>query len=312
MATIRKRQRKWEVQVRRAGQRATSRSFHIRKDAEAWARQMEVRADRADLPADPKTMRRIKLGDLVERYRDSVSIHKRSHDKERFFLNTLISHAISRKTLSELRAEDFAGYRDERLKHIQPASLKRELTPIRHMFKIARDEWHIPINNSPLDKLQLKAPDQRRERRLRPGELERLMKAARSCNNLFVAPIILLAIETGMRRGELLAIRQSKIDFERQTIQIVETKNGHSRTIPLTNSATAILHDHASRTDERLFPVSANAFRLAWERLRVRAAITDLRFHDGHCVIQIRPLGVETGQYPPPGTGRNRPPGKSN
>jgi hypothetical protein len=59
MATIRKRGAKWQVQIRRLGVRPISRSFHVHKDAEAWARQMEVQADRRDLPRDPKALQRV-------------------------------------------------------------------------------------------------------------------------------------------------------------------------------------------------------------------------------------------------------------
>lgn len=65
MATIRKRKHKWEVQVRRVGLRPISKSFHILKDAEAWARHMDVQADRRDLPPDPKELERLTLGYLV-------------------------------------------------------------------------------------------------------------------------------------------------------------------------------------------------------------------------------------------------------
>jgi hypothetical protein len=83
MATIRKRGTKWQVQIRRVGVRPISRSFNVRKDAEAWARQMEVQADRRDLPSDPKSLQRVTLGQLVERYRDTVSVRKRGYDVER-------------------------------------------------------------------------------------------------------------------------------------------------------------------------------------------------------------------------------------
>jgi hypothetical protein len=62
MATIRKRRTKWQVQIRRVGARHISRSFTVRRDAEAWARQMEVQVDRRDLPSDPKTLQRVTLG----------------------------------------------------------------------------------------------------------------------------------------------------------------------------------------------------------------------------------------------------------
>jgi hypothetical protein len=48
------------------------------KDAEAWARHVEIQADRNELPGDPKVLQRLTLGELVERYRDTVSIKKRS------------------------------------------------------------------------------------------------------------------------------------------------------------------------------------------------------------------------------------------
>jgi hypothetical protein len=86
MATIRKRGTKWQVQIPRVGVRPISRSFSakpLRKDAEAWARQMEVQADRRDLPSDPKSLQRVTLGQLVERYRDTVSVRKRGYDVER-------------------------------------------------------------------------------------------------------------------------------------------------------------------------------------------------------------------------------------
>ena len=66
MATIRKRNGKYQVQVRRIGQSPISKTFHQLKDAQEWARQTEVKADRRDLPADPKGARRITLGELVD------------------------------------------------------------------------------------------------------------------------------------------------------------------------------------------------------------------------------------------------------
>src|SRR5262249_29614116 len=150
-------------------------------------------------------------------------------------------HPICAKPLSGLRVEDFATYRDDRLRVIKPISLKRELAPIHHLFEIARDEWNLPLRENPLDKLQLKAPDQRRERRLRPGELDKLVAGARDCRNPLIARIILFAVETGMRRGEILAIKRRHINDNGRALFIPETKTGHSRLIPLTQSAFALL-----------------------------------------------------------------------
>ena len=114
--------------------------------------------------------------------------------------------------------------------------------------------------------------------RLRPGEQEKLLDAARQCRNRFVAPIITLALETAMRRSEILAIKKEHFDRAKRTLLIPESKNGRARTIPLSIPAVELLSAHAK--DGRLFPISANAFRLAWERVKRRAGINDLHFHD--------------------------------
>jgi integrase len=279
MASIRKHRGKWQVRIRRAGLRPISKSFTLRKDALEWARHIERQADRHELPTDPKVLQRVTLGELVERYRDTVSVNKKAHVNERISLNAFLSHPICSKRLSELRTEDFAAFRDQRLKSIKPVSLKRQLDPIHHLFEVAKDEWGLPIKANPLDQLKLKAPSQKRERRLRPGELERLLDAARGCRNKCIAPIVRFALATGMRRGEMLAMRWTHLNREQRSLLIPETKNGHSRTIPLITAALEVLNERG-QDNEKVFPITANAFRLAWGRVKQRAEVEDLHFHD--------------------------------
>ncbi len=279
MATIRKRGAKWQVQIRRTGFPSVSRSFRVRKDAEAWARQTEVQADRSELPSSTKILHRLTLGQLVERYRDTVSIKKRGYEVERIVLSAFLRHPICRKPLAQLRTEHFAAYRDERLKTIKANTLKRELSPLQNMFEVARNEWSLPLSENPLSKLRLQLSPERRERRLQNGELDKLVVATRSCHNKSILPIILLAVATGMRRGEILGMRWEHVDRERRALLIPHTKNGYGRTLPLTIDAAKVL-DTVPITDDRVFPLTANAFRLAWDRLRARARIKDLHFHD--------------------------------
>jgi integrase len=147
------------------------------------------------------------------------------------------------------------------------------------LFEVARDEWGLPIRANPLDQLKLKAPSQKRERRLRPGELEQLLDAAAGCRNKCIAPIVKFAVATGMRRGEMLAMRWTHLNHEQRSLLIPETKNGHSRTIPLVTAALEVLNERG-QDNERVFPITANAFRLAWEKVKLRASIEDLHFHD--------------------------------
>jgi hypothetical protein len=117
MATLRKRGMKWQVQIRRKGQSPLSRSFTLKRDAEIWAREMERRADLRELPADLKLLDRYTLGDLVRRYRDMVTPHKRGGDYERVILTAFLRHRLSSKRPSDITTRDFAAYRDERLHH---------------------------------------------------------------------------------------------------------------------------------------------------------------------------------------------------
>ncbi|TDI58495.1 MAG: hypothetical protein E2O93_02705 [Alphaproteobacteria bacterium] len=167
MASIRKRNGKWQVQVRRAGQPTLAKTFGFKSDADQWARQKEREADQGHLTNDRRCLRSHTLGELVVRYRDTVSVDKKGKDIEAIVLTAFLRHPICSRRLSELRTEHFAAYRDERLQEIKPASLKRQLDPIRNMFEIARDEWGIPIRENPLAKLRLPPLNNRRERRLR-------------------------------------------------------------------------------------------------------------------------------------------------
>jgi hypothetical protein len=178
MASIRRRGGKYQVQVRRLGSPSVCRTFHLLKDAQAWARKMEVQADRGDLPSNISILQRVTLGDLVARYRDTITIRKRGHRDERIVLNAFLDHAICRKRLSELTAVHFALYRDERLWEVKPATVKRQLGIIRNLYEIARKEWGFPLKDNPITVLSLKAGDQRRERRLRARENRRQLALA--------------------------------------------------------------------------------------------------------------------------------------
>ena len=88
-----------------------------------------------------------------------------------------------------------------------------------------------------------------------------------------VKNIIEIALETGMRRGEILNIKKEHV--KNQTLFIPLAKNGHQRTIPLSKRAYHILKNY-----DLPFRMSGNAVRLAWERLKNKGNIKDLHFHD--------------------------------
>ncbi|MGU3329450.1 site-specific integrase [Methylobacterium mesophilicum] len=94
----------------------------------------------------------------------------------------------------------------------------------------------------------------------------------------YLRPLIILALETGMRRGELLSLEWAGIDIGAGLAHLTTSKNGYGRSVPLTPKAIATLDDIPVK-DKLVFPVNANAVRLAWERLRKRANLEHVKLH---------------------------------
>lgn len=287
MAYIRKHRGKYQVQIRRKGYAPITKSFSHLADAKEWANHQERQADRGELGPDRKELERITLADLITRYLKEVIPTKRHGETDTFALNLILRHSVAKKPLSDLSSSDFNSYRKDRLKTVSPATLKRQLSPIRHMFGHARDEWGIPLRENPLSKIKLIKTDNKRHRRLRDDELNKLVQAAGKTRNRFILPVVRFALETAMRRGEILALRVRDVDIERCSATIREAKNGHSRTIPLSSLAVAILETTIAvmKAEDKaenayIFPITPIALRLAWDRLTKRAEIEDLHFHD--------------------------------
>ena len=117
--------------------------------------------------------------------------------------------------------------------------------------------------------VRLICPSNRRERRLRHGELQRIIEAAGKTRNQLILPIILFAVETGLRRSEILAATWNHLDLGNRVLSVPRAKNGRPRSIPLTKTAIAILEhlDNKTADDAILFPTTANALQLSWEQL---------------------------------------------
>ncbi len=244
---------------------------------------MEVKADRGELPTPVKVLDKYRVRDILERYRDEITPQKRSANTEAYILNAFLRQPIANLTLAQVAPSHFSTYRDKRLKDVKAGTVNRELSIIKHAFDIAEREWDIPITKNPLSKVKKLKVNNARSRRLTDEEYQALTDAIESTRNDLIKPLMNFAIETGMRRGEILRLRWADIDCIGRTLFIPITKNGHSRTIPLTTKAIEILRglqsaDHADK--DMPFPLSDNAAKLAWQRLLKRSKIKDLHFHD--------------------------------
>ena len=115
--------------------------------------------------------------------------------------------------------------------------------------------------------------------RLKDNDRLKLFDAMAKSKHERLKAVISFALETGLRRSEILGLRWSDTDLNRGLIKLHETKNGSSRIVPLSSAAIKIISLQPEATSQ-IFPLSANACRLGWERLRVKAKLPHLRFHD--------------------------------
>ena len=277
MGCVRKRGKSWNAQVRIAGWRSFTKSFKLKSDAVSWIEETENKLRSSNKPR--VNVGEITLRDLLQKYGSEVSSSLKGSDRELCKLHLYSRHPIADNKLVNLTRKHFEYFRDERLQKVKSGTVHAELMLFRRIFKTAIKKWGYGLLSNPTEHLQLPPPHKSRKRRLVSDEKERLLTAASSQRNIYIASVIEFAIETGMRRSEILKLKWCDVDLENGFASLYDTKNGEDRRVPLTRKCIEVLQT-SPQTDERVFPISATCLRLAWNRARRKAGITDLRFHD--------------------------------
>ena len=280
MANIRKRSKKWNVQIRRFDHPPLSKTFISKSDAIQWATKTEALLDRGGSVLSDINDKLLTLGGLLRMYRDEVVVHKRSASYETIMINAFLRQDIVELKLSEVKPHHFSNYRDERLKTVSGVTVSRELTIYQHAFKVAIQEWEYLGLSNPLSIIKKPKSHHPRERRLVSDEEDRLIEGCQLSKNHWLIPLVIMAIETGMRRGELLNLSWKDIDLDRQVAHLEMTKNGTKRDVPLSSKAIETLGSLPHEITGKVFPLSPVALRGLWNRTCKRAGLIDLRFHD--------------------------------
>jgi len=154
------------------------------------------------------------------------------------------------------------------------------------MFTAAVKDFGV-LETNPMFKVRMPTQPQGRIRYLDDGERERLLLACQSSKNEHLYGLVLCAISTGMRCGELLNIRYGDCDLERGVIHLEHTKTKRRRAVPLTGKALEMLRamSYGHRPEEHVFPATNRqapfrSYKKAWEFARKRAGIENYHFHD--------------------------------
>lgn len=236
----------------------------------------------------PSTIRQIRLAAALTYYRYNVSILKKGYKQECYRINTLSRSVLANRYVHEIRSTDIAAYRDERLqtinpktkKPLSPATVRLEMSLLSHFFDLARIEWGYTDQPNPCQWVRKPKLPPGRSRRLSPREERHILRYAKQHRNAELYPIIVLALETAMRQGEILSLQWEHIDFSRRVAHLVDTKNGESRDVPLSMSARRVLTQLGVKSSGPVFSYTSGGIKSTWRYMMQFLNIEDLHFHD--------------------------------
>lgn len=277
MATIDKRDDyQWRVQIRRKGWPRQSQTFETRRDAEAWARQIESEMDRGVF-VDRSEADSTSLREALERYLKEVTPLKKGAEQEKYVIKKLIGLKLSLRPLSAVRSTDIANLRDELMKTLSASTTHKHLAVISNLYSVSSKDWGMPLPN-PVLGIRKPKIDNSRDRRLTTNEEKYLLDALENPGvsagrraNHWMAPLVRVALATGMRQGELLKMRWSDVDLTQRFVLLRDTKNGDDRAVPLSTYAASILERLPRSTSGRVFPTTQSAVKQSWARAILRA-----------------------------------------
>ena len=284
MATFRKRGTKWQATVRRKGCPTQVKSFLLKEDAAKWARQQELRLDKGVIEPQ-STIADAPLKELLSKYEAEITPKKRSYASEAVHLLQIRRHAISELPVRSVRAQHVAQFRDDRLKSVSSPTVRKEIALLGSIFALAIREWGLLGISNPTQDVKKPPNGLARERRLNADEQARFDIALSECRNRDVILAVQFARSTAMRRSEILSLSWNDVDLVAGLATLTMTKNGLPRTVPLCPRAREVLDQKRSQNSEvkvssKIFPISPNALRLAFDRICKRARILDFHFHD--------------------------------
>lgn len=289
MATIiRRGPYQWQAKIRRKGFPLQTKTFETKADAEDWATVVESEMVR-DVFLDRSEAERTTLKEALERYLKEVTPQKKGRKQETNRIKALQRDPIAEKSLASIRSADIAKWRNERVKAGKaPTTIRNVMTIISQVYVTAQIEWGMEGLHNPVRGVPMPRRRQGRDRRLKEGEGDqeseetRLLKACDAAASSWVGPIVRLALETGMRQGEMLNLKWD--DIQDNIAVLRDTKTNTPRTVPLSAAALSVLQKLKSgklrSIKGRVFPITQDSLEYHFRKAVKKAGLEDFRFHD--------------------------------
>lgn len=226
------------------------------------------------------------LAQTLDYYRQHVSILKKSYSQEAYRI-AQISRMIGDQIVGEVTSVNIADYRDMRLstlnprtkRMIAPSTVRLELSLLSSLFDVARIEWGAADANPVANVRKPKVPPGR-DRRLTAREERLILRYANAHPNKEFYSILIVALETAMRQGEILKLQWEHINLKGRIAHLPDTKNGSKRDVPLSIKARDALTKLGTKTKGPVFGYSNEGLKSTWRFMRIKLNIENLHFHD--------------------------------
>ncbi len=223
----------------------------------------------------------------LKKYNERISVNKRGSKQEKYRASTIGKTFLGKLSLPQVTTVNVADYRDMRLasisrttnRPVSPNTVRLELALLSDLFNIAIVEWGSCTDN-PVSRVRKPKIPPGRDRRITWGEERRILRAASKHRNHEIYSIVVLALETAMRQGEILSLQWENIDLRLRIAHLPITKNGSKRDVPLSLRAVDAVTRLGIGTHGPVFNYTSDGFKSAWRMMIKRLGIQDLHFHD--------------------------------
>lgn len=288
MATIVPYKGKWRAVIRRVGYPTRTKVLDTHKQAEEWARGVEVEMDTKVYVVPDRT----KTKDVFEAFRDKVCPKRAGCRWEVVRINRFL-RTISwmEKPLEDVDRFDLQDWRDRRLDEVSGSSVNRELNLISGVITHAMQEWGATLRVNPVHEIKRPDKGKARRRRVTGGEVAALDKVFEFDESVpptkgygavksSVMWVFHIAKETGLRTGEILALQWKDVHLDQAWLHVYKSKNGDERDVPLTERAEFLLRKIGEGDpDDLVFPLNPGSFGATYRKLRNSVGL-DLHMHD--------------------------------
>ena len=296
MASIRERNGKYHVQIRKSRHPTLTQSFSSKRKSQAWATGMEARIREGEVFDDPKHT----LAEAINRYLGDPDrmVQKYQRSVLNWWRDEATNHIgvqLGKKRLSNLRRSDFIEARDQ-LRQIEsrhgellkPATVNRRMSSISAVLTEAQQWDWIKENVARIRRLK---GEVERSRLMTQDEQKRLLAACKASDEPHMYPFVVCAMLSGARAGELVGLRWKDVDLDNGIARLLNTKNGTNRAAPIRGHALELLRE--MKTSEKVADIQGEGFVFKnqtgyapfyyckeWAEIRKRSRLEDFRFHD--------------------------------